>query len=316
MKVLKNIFLISLLLLLVGFIIFVVALAASGWDIKKLSTIKLEEETYDAATDADINEIFIDFGNADIEVAFGDSLSVSYPVSYTRSGKAASRVLINDDGGVLSIKEKRSWFLNIGFNFTNPKVYLTIPKSDDTIKLNLDTNNGNVRINGTDKLEAIGALEIDTDNGNISLISIKSNKINLSLDNGNVLLKNVTSFGEIKTETDNGNVDFENVYAEGAVKIDTDNGDVEFKGSVKAKRIEIDTDNGDASLEDAVTDADEVKITSDNGDVELLAAGGKEEYTIIIETDNGDKNISSSAGGAKIIDIETDNGDIEVYFEK
>lgn len=292
MTALKKIFLISLVALLIGFIVFIVALAAVGWDIKRLSNIEIKQEAYQESETNLINEIVIDYENADIKLSYGDEFSVSYPVSYTKGGKPASKVTVDDEGGRLNIKERAKWFLNIGFNFTSPKIYITIPR-DRTVKLNFDTNNGDVSVFGADNIK-FDDIKIDTDNGDIEIKTVSANNIFVS--------------------TNNGDVDFNSVYTSGEINIETDNGEVEFKSTVAARRIEIESDNGDISLDDALVDAQEIIISADNGDVELKVIGKQADYTVKVETDNGNANVKDSIGGIRLIDIETDNGDIELYF--
>ena len=295
MKIIKILLIIAVIAAFVGFIFFMAALAAGGWDIRTLSTVVIEDKTYEENTANEIQSITVKYDNADIKVTEGDTFSVKYPVKYTKSGKAISKISVRDNGGTLYIEERVDAFRQIVgglFDFTNPVIEITVPKGRVT-SLRLETDNGDVFIIGGEATEF--------------------KNIGIETDNSDTVFKNVSA-ESILLETDNGDAKLENVKVSGAIDIETSNGEVDFYGTVAAGNIKIDTDNGEISAENGVIDAKVLEIETDNGDVEIKLAGKKEDYSVTVKTDNGDKNISNSTGGERILNIRTDNGDVEVYF--
>lgn len=295
MKAIKIILAVAFIALLVGFAVFMVALAANGWDVSRLSSVEIKEEVYREKTGGDIKTVVIKFDNADIKVIEGDEFSVKYPVKYTKANKQVTKIILRDDGGILYVEEKRDLFrLIFGglFDFTDPVLEITVP-GERAVSLDLDTDNGDVRIAGNEKT-------IFKD-------------IKIECDNSDTVIKNVSA-ESIAFEADNGELLLENVTVSGAINIETSNGDVEFKGKVSAEKIKLDTDNGEIGEENGVVDAKNIDIETDNGDVEIKLVGKAEDYSVTVKTDNGDKNISNSSGGDRILNIRTDNGDVEVNF--
>lgn len=291
-KTLKTVLIVSAAAILLGGIIFLIAFAAGGFRINGLSSAVTQNKLYTESSDNVINSITVDYENADVSVVFGDALSVSYPELYTKGGEPISDIFLSDNGGNLLIRERILHFKNIGFNATEPKITVTLPRGR-ALNLNVETDNGDVTLAGGEL--TVGNLIINTDNGEIEVKDISAAKINLSSDNGSIEVANISVADHVKLEVENGEIDFD--------------------GNVTAARVEAEVENGDISYERGVISADAVNLSVSVGEIEAKLAGSLEDYTVRVEKGLGSSNIKTAPGGSKSLEIECEIGDIKILFE-
>lgn len=295
-KTLRVLLMIGLILTLIGGLVFVVGFASTGWNYKELSNTQVEALRYTEKAENPLTALSLDFENADISVTFdetAESVIVDYPQLQDRNGKKLSEVTVTETDGGLSISEKiKDWKVGM-WDFTDPKVYITLPASR-VYALAIETDNGNIQFTGAGQASSVA---VNTDNGDIKFTSLAcENAITLTTDNGNMILENITA----KTLT-----------------IETSNGDTHMYGSILAEHIEMETDNGDIVTENGVLDGKALIFESDNGDIKLRLAGKQTDYSVLVETDNGKSNLSptlTASPNARNLKITTDNGDILVTF--
>ena len=292
-KKLKIILISAAALILLGGIIFLISLAAGGFSASGLSSTKTVNRVYNETPDNTINYIIIDYEIADVNIVFGDALSVSYSELYTKGGELISDVFVSDTGGNLSIRERIRHLKNIGLNASSPKITITLPR-DRALSLNIDTDLGDVRFNG--------------EGGNAEYVVI-------STDNGDVDMKNVNA-EKINISAENGSIEVESLLANGIIKLDTENGDIDISGSITASIFEADAEKGDISNERGLITANTVNLSASLGDIDAILAGSAADYTVRVEKGIGSSNIKSSSGGDKRLEVECELGDIEIRFEK
>lgn len=316
MKILKKVLLIGLLALIVGALIFVIFFAVSGWNFKNLSSVVVQNEIYTENSENKISTVNIDYDNADVEIVFSDvdTLTVSYPKTFTRSGKPASEIHLSDSDGELSITSESIWHRNIGINWVEEKVYITVP-TQRACDLNIKTDNGDILVCGGEGSTVVSAF-FDTDNGDIDTeraTLVSEGELYFTTSNGEIDAGKLYA-NKLTMETDNGDISLRGGEITGEVYIGTDNGDVELEGDLKAMSLKVETDNGEISLTNGTISADKIILNSDNGDIEAKILGRKSDYSISVNVSLGDSNIANTSGGTKTLEVGCDIGDIEIYF--
>lgn len=290
-KAIKIVVIIGVSLLLVGCVIFVVAMSLNGWDFSALSS-EYEKKTLVATEEKSV--VVLDFQNSDVQVKYAqvEYASVEYSVAKGKDGKELNAFDIVDENGKLSLTERRvvqTWFF--GFN-VKPTAILTLPNTfcDLTVK----TDNGKIvidkSVNG-----GFGKVEFDTDNGEIDI-------------RGDMTCSSLTA------TTNNGKITFGGkLSADGDVKAESDNGKISVNGELKARGVRFDTDNGAVSSS-SVIDAESVYMKTENGGITVTLAGKTGDYSVTAKTGNGSCNVADSEGGSRTLVAKTGNGAIKVSF--
>ena len=288
---LKQILIIAAALFLVGGIVFFIAFAASGFNFNGLSPMTVENKTYTESATNPINSITLKYLNADVKIAFGDTLSVSYPTILSKGGNAVSEVFVTDTNGKLTLSERIDPMKSIVLGDIKPEVVISVPR-DRVCDFRIETENGSVTMEGEGL--PVGSFIADTDNGNVTLNKLSATAIHASTDNGFITVTDATASVKIALETDNG--------------------EIEMFGNITAPALEAETSTGDISHENGAIFSDKINITTEIGDIEATLAGSQSDYTILIEKSLGTSNVSNATGGSKRAELETDMGDIEISF--
>lgn len=291
-SVLKLLLIISVVTLGLGGVLFATAMAVAEGGIHGLSTTTAEIVTYSEPLSDTTERISLDFDTVDIEIVFGNTFSLSYPVKSTKSGKPFTEVSVVNKDNTLSVSERNVRHFS-GFDIVSDdyKVTLTIPYGR-ALALNIETDTGDVLINGEG--EFFTAIDIETDTGDVYLNNLKSTTLEVSVNTADVELRDLTVAERIDVESDTGDVEFTNVICE---------------------TLTVETDTGDVSCDDGLLDAQIIAISTDTGDVELDLVSSRSEYSVSVRTRTGHSNVSDFEIGPRKVNIETDTGDIEINFE-
>jgi len=316
-KFLSKLLVFGLIFILLGGIVFLVGLAASGWSLEKLSGITVTDTAYTESEAKTVNRLNIDFDNTDVKIIFdesADAISVTYPTKTSRNGKKLTSVSIVETESTLTLKEKNHWRINLFlWDFSDEKLTVILP-ADRGISLYIDTDNGDIRSEGKG---ALANMVLSVDNGDIDTTQsdiTTSGKLSFDTDNGDVKIGKFDTVS-LSADSDNGDITLGDGAASDKIELSTDNGDIKFKGRIASPHLTIETDNGDVETEGGgLADAERINIETDNGDIEIKLSGSKSDYTVSIKNDLGDSNITSQQGGSKSLSIDSDLGDIEVYF--
>ena len=289
-SVLKLLLIISVVTLGLGGVLFATAIAVGG-GIRGLSTTTAEIVTYSEPLSDTTELISLDFDTDDIEIVFGNTFSLSYPVKSTKNGKPFTEVSVVNKDNTLSVSERNVRHFS-GFDIVSDdyKVTLTIPYGR-ALALNIETDTGDVRISGEG--EFFTRVDIESDTGDVYLNNLKSTTLEVSVNTADVELRDI-EVGDIDVESDTGDVEFTNVICE---------------------TLTVETDTGDVSCDDGLLDAQTIAISTETGDVELDLVSSRSEYSVSVRTRTGHSNVSDFEIGTRKVNVETDTGDIEIQFE-
>lgn len=290
---------VATVLTIVGAIVFAGALAIINFDFTKLSTQKLETNTYEF--NEDFENIFVNVETAAVTFIPSDDgvcrIECVEEKSLTHSAKI--------ENGTLTIEavNNRKWYDYICINFWSPKVTVYLPKDVYTSIL-VSTVTGNIEIPDKFSFETVAvkgttsnvscyanvseSIELNTTTGNITLNSTQSEAVKLSASTGKVVVNDVAC-SKLTANSSAGHIQLKNVIAEESIKLENTTGGVEFDGC-DAAGITVQTSTGN------------VKGT-------LLS-----EKIFVTDTGTGRINVPKTTSGGKC-EITTSTGDIEIELE-
>lgn len=216
-----------------------------------------------------------------------------FPLTYTSS----------EEGMSLSAGEKQFHFWeNVKTAWSHGVLFSTVVsyKSEATIylpqmyvgNLTVAVNNGKLVMGDEEESwQALGNVQLETDNGMIEVKNLSAANVSASADNGYLGITRVSATGSVTLETQNGAVNLIGVTA----------------NAVNAK-----AQNGAIYLEKL--DAETIELRTQNGAVKGTLAGMQEDYKITASVQNGSCNLTDSITGIRSLNASTQNGAISLAF--
>jgi len=290
---------IATFLVIIGLVMFVVAMSGCKWDFTKLSTRKYETNSHEIS--GAFRNISVDTDTANITfVLFSDG---KCRVECYEEEKAKHSVAVQEDTLVIKVVDEKVWYDYIGIGFGSPKITVYLPKAEyasltvkestgdieipkdfQFVDVDISLSTGDVRVFAS----ASNLMKIKTSTGNICVENVLAGTLDLSVSTGKTKLNNVTC----KTLTSNG-----------------DTGDIALNQVIAAEKISIKRNTGDVKFDRS--DATEILVETDTGDVTgtLLS-----EKVFIVQTDTGRIHVPKSTTGGKC-EIATATGDIKLDIE-
>lgn len=310
---------VALALMLVGGIIFVVAMSAIGWDFTKLSTSKYETNRY--ALKESFQSVSVDIDTADIRfVAFEDN--TAFVVCYEQE-KVKHTVVLQDGVLKIGVDDTRKWYEHIGIHFGSPTVTVYMPQGNYGA-LSIKSKTGDVEIAKDFQFESLdisentgdvinyasatGAMKIKTSTGNIFVENVSASSLELSVSTGNVTVAGVSSTGDVNIRVSTGKTSATNLTCKSFIS-NGSTGDIILKNVIATERFSIERSTGDVRFDGC--DAAEIYVETDTGDVSgnLLT-----EKVFFAETDTGDIDVPRTNAGGRC-EIITDTGDIRIQIQ-
>lgn len=306
--------------LLIGAIVFFVGFAAGGFRWAALSNTKTELLTFEEGTNDELSSVHIDYEHAAVHVCFDDTaerVTVAYPQLQSKKGKNLSNLTLTNENGALKITERVHKWRATWWDFTSPRVTITLP-SARAYDIVVTTESGDVVVEGKGNART---LLLSTDNGKVTTESAEltcSGSLTAKAENGNLRLGKIVC-ERLDARTDNGDIFAANALdVSETAAFETDNGKVRFSSTVHAKSVSVRTDNGSITTTDeGAIDATTLLFSADNGNVRLTLAATEKDYAVNVKTENGKSNIQTSIGNltaTRTLQIETDNGNVQVHF--
>jgi len=289
----KKIIILALVLLLIGSVLGVCALAINGFDFTTLGEGSYTTKTVEISED--FSKISVDLDITDLTVL--PSENESCRVEFRESDRRTHEAFVKD--GTLYIRQQKEIHFTL-FNFGNPVATLYLPKAEYNA-LTVDNDTGDISV---DKAFNFEKIEIETDTGDMELYANATDSISLSTDTGTVVVNNVHS-AELSVSTETGDIYIKNCDIQGTANIEADTGDLELR-NLRSSKLIIETDTGDIELEDCIM-TDSIQIESDTGDIELHRV---DAASIRMETNTGD--IEGSLLSGKMFTVRSNTGDVRV----
>ncbi len=333
----KILLIIAAAALLLGLVLFLIALAISGWNIHALSNSVIESKTYTEPSEIQFDTLKLDFENTEIAVQLDPNaagITLTYPQRLDKKQNKKNEITITENGSTLTVSEKSIWHQNLLslWDFEKAQVTLILP-TERAYDLTLKTANGSIVLTGNitnarsvnlrtangridtaaATIHCNGELKAKTANGMMIFGKVQAASLSADADNGMIELITDTEISEkLSLSTNNGKVVIKGKLSANEIELRSDNGNIICEKSLQATVIRADTDNGNVRI--GMIHAKEISLSTDNGDLATSLFGNRSDYTVSIKQDVGKSNITASTGGDKQLELHTNVGNIDISF--
>lgn len=304
-------------LILLGIVLFTIAMTLNHWDFSKLSTV-----TYETNTTTISNEfcnIYIQTETTDIIFALSND-DVCKVVCYEEENNIHSVTIQND---TLTIQSNKKWYDYIGIGWETSKITVYLPATEYD-SLFISENTGDIEIPNDFQFQNI---TISTSTGDIKNFSSVSENLKIKTSTGDVYIKNISA-KTMSISVSTGNVDIISATCEEDLEINVSTGkakisdiscknmistgitgDIALLNLIAEERISINRNTGDVKFDDC--DANEIFIKTSTGDVfgSLLS-----EKLFVTESNTGKITVPKNTIGGRC-EITTDTGDIKITIK-
>ena len=299
-KTIKIWLIIATSLVLVGAIIFSVAMSTLKWNFGELSTMKFQTNQH--AVEQSFNNITIETKTADV-IFLPSEDGKSKVVCYEQI-KLKHNVKVDADTLSINIEDTRKWYDYIGISFKHPTITVYIPQGEyGTIKVK--TSTGNIKIGQGYKFESVN-FAVST--GDIFVDGLTANAIDLSVSTGDITANNITCVNDFKISFSTGDSQLKDISCANFSAVGK-TGDINLKNLIATQKISIKTSTGDIAFDGC--DGAQIYITASTGDVKgsLLS-----EKVFIAKTDTGKIDVPNTITGGRC-EITTDTGNIKITIK-
>ncbi len=313
----KILFIIAGILVILGIILFVAALASNGWVLANLNTDKFQSNTYSIGEE--FQNISVNTDTADVVFVLSDD-GVCKVECYEQKNMA-HRVFTKDGTLEISADDTRKWYEYITFfSFGAPKITVYLPQNQYAA-LNIKSDTGDVEIPNAFQFarmdidlstgdvkcyaSATGQIKIKTSTGDILAQNISADTLDLTVSTGKVQTESVTCQGNVSIRVSTGKATLTDVQCKN-LRSDGSTGDLHLQKVVATGQFSIERSTGDVKLDRC--DASEIEIETDTGNVTGSLLTPK---VFLTETDTGRVNVPKSTVGGRC-QIETDTGNIQI----
>lgn len=245
----------GLMLLVIGAVLSVGALAMNGFSFDGLEGVSYKEVTY--APEGEFDRVDVSAVDAEIHIQPAQDGVCRIVCDETERWHYA----VEAQDGVLTVHSDANWGTGIRFNVKSPQLIIELPEKEYA-ELKLHSVSGDVDVMGL----RIDALAIDTTSGEIDLEKLALGSLDVETVSGDVDLTDSVVSGDVTIRTTSGEIGFENADAAN-FHITSVSGDIE--GTLRSgKRFDVRTVSGDVKLPQS-TSGGAFRVTTTSGDVEI-----------------------------------------------
>ncbi|MBR4881862.1 MAG: DUF4097 family beta strand repeat protein [Clostridia bacterium] len=286
---------IAVLCIVIGAVMFTVALSMEGFDFMELTTKKIEINNYKVGDTVD--KIYIDTDAADID--FYTYRESEIRVECTETDKIKYDVCVEDSTLKIEVKDDRKWYDYIGFNFTRMLIKVYLPGGVEYSSVVINTTTGDVNV---PEQIYTDTLDVKVTTGDIKCYARINESLKLKTTTGDIELKNTDCNGDVEVKVSTGKMIMTDINCR-SITCSGTTGDVEMKNVTAAEKLTLNRTTGDILLEGV--DANELDITATTGYIKgtLLT-----EKDFIAKTTTGKIEVPKTAGGK--CKLSTTTGDI------
>lgn len=302
--------------LAIGCVLFAGVLAATGWNIQKLSTVQTETKRVEVGEP--FRDISLTTGTADI--AFVRSADGLCRVECEEAEHEEYAIAVEEEALVIRLVDTRSWTDRIGFRLGSPKITVYLPKAEYRA-LTIRESTGAVDIpadfaferadltltTGAVRFSAAAAqsLRIQASTGDIRVENASVGALALSATTGRITVSDVDCAGEASVEVSTGRAELTDLSCQRFFSNGT-TGDLALDHVVAAETFSIERCTGNVEFHRC--DAAELFVKTSTGHVTGSLLTGK---VFLTDTRTGSVEVPKTAAGGKC-EIRTVTGDIRI----
>ena len=251
----KKMMRIGLMLLVIGAVLSVGALAVNGFSFNGLEGASYEAVTY--APEGEFDRL--DVSAVDAEIHIQPAQDGVCRVVCDETERWHYSVEVRE--GVLTVHSDVNWGTGIHFNVKTPLLMIELPEKAYA-EMKVHSVSGDVNAVGL----RIDALEIETTSGEADLEKLELGSLNVETVSGDVELQTSAASGDVSIKTTSGEIELENADA-ASFEISTVSGDVE--GTLRSgKTFDVRTVSGEVKIPQSASGG-AFKANTTSGDVEI-----------------------------------------------
>lgn len=308
--------LVAAALIVLGVILFALAMHTNHWDFFRLNTDQYETNTY--LPGEAFHSIFIETDTADL--LFVPSEDGSCKVVCYEDATAPHVISVRDDTLTIQLENRKNWYDYIGFSFDAPKLTVYLPETAYKM-LTVREHTGDIEIPDVFTFEAMdiiattgrvknyasaaGSISIETNTGNIHTENISAGSLNLTVTTGKVTATAVQCREDLEVHVNTGDAVLTDIVC-GSLRSTGSTGDLSLHNVIAEEEFSIARDTGDVRFDGC--DAARISVQTDTGHVSGSLLSDK---IFLAETDTGRVKVPQTANGGPCR-ITTDTGDITI----
>lgn len=229
-------------LVLIGCMLFVGVMFATGWDFSKLSTVGYETNTHEIAEP--FRDIALTTDTADIVFILSEDGKCK--VECYEEENATHSVTIEHDALVVKSNDQRSWYDHIGFHFGSPRITVYLPKAEYNT-LSISERTGHVEL---PKHFSFQHVDISASTGNIHCSASARDAVKIRTSTGNICAED-TSVGSLALSVTTGKVTVSNVTCDGDITVGVSTGKA-LLNDIACKSVISKGSTGDLSFDHVI----------------------------------------------------------------
>ena len=278
-----------------GLCLSIVGFGVLNYDMKKLNSAKVEENSYTVEETFENIEIIAE--QSDIDFVITEEGSCRVDCEEQKNIK--TEVSVRDGKLCITQKDSRKWYERIGIFWFDMKttVYLTGKQYEN---LNIKNDVGDIVLPSEFECNSVN---IKTETGNVSVCSKVSNTLIVSGETGNVTVNKITA-PRIELYTETGNIKGADIVAD-RIDMSTETGNIELKNT-QIKDIYSDSTTGKHTYEYVVAKGT-FSAESTTGNILLTECDGD---AMSLRTTTG--NIKGSLASEKLFIVSSTTGKVDV----
>lgn len=283
-------------LVVIGIVVFSLAMQINRWDFSALNTYETEINTYDISEE--ISNINIDTDTADIY--FVKSQDNVCKVVCNEYKKIKHTVTVNE--GTLTVKsvDTRKWQDYIAVVAKSPKITVFLPKEEYAL-LTVKESTGDIKVPRNFKFLSA---DISLSTGDVEFSASAEKTVKIELSTGDIEVEN-TLCDMLDLTVSTGEIEISDTVCTNLISSGS-TGDISLENVNVKEKISIKRSTGEVEFEDS--DAGEIFVKTTTGDVTGTLLTDK---IFIAESSSGDINVPRTAVGGKC-QITTSTGDIKI----
>lgn len=283
-------------LIVVGLVLFCVAMTVNRWEFGRLDTVEYETNTYELSEE--FSDIRLMTSIADI--AFVKAEDGKNRVECFGPKNARHAVKVQYGTLLIQVEEERAWREYIGLSIKNPKITLCLSETAYE-SLRIEERTGDIDI---PEAFAFGTMNISLSTGDVRTGADVEKQMKITASTGDITVENADA-GEVILSASTGKVTLSRVNCAGEMNIHVSTGKT-FMTDVRCRSLVSDGTTGDMNL-NGVLSAERMHIDRTTGDVEMHGCDAGEMY---IKTSTG--RVSGSLLTEKVFAANSRTGKISV----
>ena len=282
MKRTMKVIIAGLVIAVVGLLVLIGAIAASGWNVNRVN--EWQEDTFTAAATVERLDVKVNWGQVAINRCDTEKVTVKYEYDDKYTPK------FDEKNGKLTIETSQKRWYEFGYWVVNaPRIEISVPQSVKLNEVQLTLNAGTVQFGDG---EWCTTMSVKINAGTLSMGTVSVNELDLKLNAGAMEVKKIEC-DKVVCKMNAGAFD---------------------ANEILCREFDCDISAGSANIKKL--DAQAIDLDLSAGSASLGLVGAKSDYNISTKVSAGSCNVSSqsSASATRTVTVDVSAGSADLKF--